>query len=107
MPRALLAFWAVSVLGGCCSDDAERPPWERDGGGRPSAGDAAAGSDTADAATPFAFVEGQVDLEGSRVTLELGGTRVTPGGLVRAWLEADLDADGDSDAVVLQARASD
>jgi hypothetical protein len=36
--------------------------------------------------------------------VEVGGLRVTPGGLVRGWLEADLDADGDLDATLLQER---
>lgn len=101
--RVLAVLGAVSVVGGCCGDDGERPPWERDAGRTRTASDASAGR-VADAAPAFAFVQGQVDLEGSRATIELGGARVTPGGLVRAWLEADLDGDGDADAVVLQAQ---
>jgi len=95
---ALVLFaLATSALGACCSDDGERPPWERDGATAPSRTHDAAPDGAADAAPAFSPVAGEVDLQGSRATLSFGGVRVTPGGLARAWLEADLDGDSDAD----------
>ena len=92
-------------LGGCCSDDGERPPWERADGAATAARDAGTPDGAADGgADAFSAVSGRVDLAGSRASVEVGGLRVTPGGLIRGWLEADLDADQDLDAALLQER---
>jgi len=103
-PGLSTSLLPLLALAACCSDDTERPPWERPDGAAPAARDGAAPDGAADGGAAFSPVDGRVDLEGSRATVELDGLRVTPGGLVRGWLEADLDADGDADAALLQER---
>ncbi|MBI2893318.1 MAG: hypothetical protein HYY06_07175 [Deltaproteobacteria bacterium] len=93
MPARVLL---IVLAAGCCGDD-ELPPWERDGG-RP---DGRVATRHSDAAADFTPVDAVTDLAGARTVLTLGGAEVRLGSAARAWLEADVDGDGDDDALIL------